>query len=706
MTHDAAGQGSRWPAALVALLAIPFDPWWIDFEAARRGLLLLLLGVFAIARPRSFATRAFGSAAMFAIAAWLLLSGLANGDSIQFAAAAERCLWWASLFLLCRAGAGTDKTNLFRVAMLCAAATASVGIAQRLGLPFWIGNVEEPVSLFGNRNVAAEFLAVAGACVAARHAQMPRCALLTLFTCGAYAAANGSRSGLVALPFGVAVACAFAKGTEGRIASPRRWTPVLSTLAGMGLGLLCLASPASPSATASVPGATTTEQAQPTTSRTSTMPGATTRTATLEVRVEIAKSALTMLSDAPVLGHGPGQFAVQYPRYRSQREIELSSLSRAEMRRVGTAHDDWLETAIEGGVPALLLLLAFFGARLARGRFDADAAPLVALAALMVVRAPLLNAPTVALALLFAARRNGSNAFAPSRWHEAALRVLGAMLLGVGISVSAASFCAARFLESIDADGTGDAKWLARANAAHPSDPSCRQLWANEILRTAVSRADAERALEQADVAVSLRPFEPSYRLLRADLLRFVGRTQEAKRELAEVAKLDPGEPQVQIQLAGLYATEGDFDAALVALATDPPPPLREKLAAQLEQLSEAARAAQKPEAASRLLAECAFVRTLDALGEATARGDVLAKARFDEMRARFAEARLDADLRPLLLLAVLSQRTGQASNAEQAGLIAQKRAASLPAWQWSLLRELARPLREVPSWKSLLPQD
>ena len=687
MTHDAGAQGLRWPAALVALLAIPFDPWWIDFESARRGLLLLLVGIVAVAKPQSFGSRATGDRMLFAIAAWLGVSSLLHGSETQLWPALERCAWWATLWLLCRAGAGTDKAQLGKAAAITVAIASAAGIAQRLGVPLWIGSIEEPVSLFGNRNVAAEFTAVAGACVAARHAQMPRIATWTLFLCGAYAVANGSRSGLIALPLGVAVACAFARSDAAAHDARRRWNPILFALLGMGLGLLWFASTAAPNGPTA-------------------MPGATTRTVTLEVRGEIAKGALSMALEEPILGHGPGQFAVLYPRYRSQREIELSSLDRTEMRRVGNAHDDWLETTVEGGAPALLLLIAFIWSRLLRGRMDADAAPLVALAALMFVRAPLLNAPAVALALLFAARRDNVENPLPSLRHGMALRIAGGALAALGASIALGAFCAARFVESTEAPSGSDTAWLERASSVHPSEPVYRQLRANEILRTATSRADADRAITQADVAVSLRPFEPSYRLLRADLLRLAGKTQDAKRELAEVAKLDPGEPQVQIQLAGLYATEGDYEAALIALATDPPPTLRKKLATQLDQLAEAARGAQKHDAESRLLAESAFVRTLDALGEGSARGDLVAKARLDEMRARFAAAKLDSDLRPLLLLAVLSHRTGQASNADQAGQLAQKRGGSLPAWQWSLLRDVASPLRDVASWKPLLPED
>jgi hypothetical protein len=56
-----------------------------------------------------------------------------------------------------------------------------------------------------------------------------------------------------------------------------------------------------------------------------------------------------------VIGHGSRQFAVQYARVRSPDEIELSSARRQSRPRVRTAHNDWLELLVDGGLPALVL---------------------------------------------------------------------------------------------------------------------------------------------------------------------------------------------------------------------------------------------------------------------------------------------------------------------------------------------------------------
>lgn len=674
---------SRFAAALVVLLAIPFDPDWIDFEAARRGLLWLALGLGAVAIPATFGRRAVGDRWLLLVAAWMGLGAIAHASSLIGFDALARCGAWCSMWLLWRAGANADQRTIAAAATWTLVVAAVVGIAQRVGLPFFIGGPDEPVSLFGNRNVAAEFVAVAGTVVATRRADRPRLSLVALLLTGIYATMNGSRSGLIALPLGAMAAAALERSGADWLARVRG--TIVPVAIGMALGL-------------ALPSGNVDSDTK------ATLPGATTRTETLEVRVEIAKGALSMAQDAPLLGHGPGQFQVAYPRYRTQREIELSSLGRAEMRRVGNAHDDWLETAVEGGAPALLLLLAFFVVRL-RQR-DAAVAPIVVLAALMFVRAPLGNAPALALALL-ASSRPLETALSANGWGSAstlACRALGIALASVGATVLAGATCLARFAASTT--GEPEVAWIERATSLSPFDPTSWQLLANERARAAKSRTDAESAAAAADRAVALRPHEPSYLLLRADLLRMCGRTKEARADIAAVAKLDPGEPQTQIQLAGLYATEGDFDAALVALATDPPPKLRAALATQVDAIANAAEAASQPDAASRLRAEAAFVRTLDAMREATPRGDLVAKARFDEAKSLFAAARMDSDIRPLALLAALSLRTGQAGIAESAGELAGKRASSLAPWQWMLMREVAEPLRAVATWRDVLPRD
>lgn len=669
------------PALLLAALVLPFDPGWLDFEAARRAVLLAVLGALLLLRPTWFSVRGGADGLLAATAAWTGLAALLAGTDTVLVDAVLRLSWWASLWALVRLANATTRDGAVRAAPWLLATAALVGCAQRLGLEFAGGTALEPTSLFGNRNVAAEFVAVGASVAVANFATRPWLHATALALAGAYAIANGSRSALVVLPVVATLAAAL---------PPRRGLAGLRPLLalGLGAGLALTVLTALPPPIQGAP----------------LLPGAATGTATLEVRLEIQKGALGMVADAPLLGVGAGQFAVQYPRHRSQREIELSSLQRSEPRRVGTVHDDWLETAVEGGVPALLLLVLFAFVRLRAAEPRTAALPLVALFLLMLVRAPLGNAPAVAMALLASGPAEGASSTPTARspWFA---RALGLALLLVGFMASTSAFALARYAGARGDAPTGDRAWLERATSLAPIDPTAFELLARERQIAATSHADVEAALAAADCAIAMRPFEPSYLLLRADLLRAAARFAEAKQQLAQVAALDPGHPQVQVQLAAVYFTEGDADGAIAALCTDPPPALRTQLAARLDEFAGLADARGDAAGAARFRAEAAFVRVLDALGKPGALADALAKERFDRMREAVQRAgQKDRDVRELLVLAVLALRVDDRATAATAGELAQKKGLPLLAWQWSLAAPFAEGLRAIPSWTAVLP--
>lgn len=676
------------PLLFLAALVVAFDPAWLDFEQARRGALLTLVGVIAVSCPAALALPAPGEQPLRLLLLWGLVVAAVHAGTAVGADSVLRLALLLSLLLTARLARSTGSAPWQRAAAPLLLLVAAVGILQACGVPGLHGTVLEPVSLFGNRNVAAEFVAVAGAATAIAFPGQRRLGALALCSAGAYAVANGSRSALVALPMALTY---FAATSRGR---PRcdRLGPLACVLLGAVAGWL-LPTPLQAPPAAGEP----TAAAAP-------ARGAT----TLEVRLEIARAGLAMVGDAPVFGHGPGQFAVQYPRHRTQREIELSSLGRTEHRRVGTAHDDWLEVAIEGGLPALLLLLAAAWARWrAAGDDRASLAPLLALALQMFVRAPLGNAPTIALALLASGPAAAAAAVAPPHRRSALLlRIAGICMLTLGAAGLLAATRVARTLATAGASGPDPAA-VERALATWPFDPAPWQLAASLRLATAASVADAERGLLAIDRALALRPFEPSYRLQRADLLRLAGRADEAKRELAEVARLDPGEPQVNLQLAGVFFTERDVDGAVAALSADPPPLLRRELAARFDEFAALAQRDRDAAAARRFVAEASFVRALDATGSGDAQARAVAAEHFETMRQAFAQAGLHStDLREYVVLALRALDAGDPATAARAATAAGAGNRTLPAWQWPLLRPAAARLRAVEAWRSLLPAE
>jgi tetratricopeptide (TPR) repeat protein len=59
-----------------------------------------------------------------------------------------------------------------------------------------------------------------------------------------------------------------------------------------------------------------------------------------------------MIKDNPLMGVGPENFSINYPKYAAQYPEEMLA-----SHRVNHAHNDYLETAVETGIPGLLLFL-------------------------------------------------------------------------------------------------------------------------------------------------------------------------------------------------------------------------------------------------------------------------------------------------------------------------------------------------------------
>ena len=74
---------------------------------------------------------------------------------------------------------------------------------------------------------------------------------------------------------------------------------------------------------------------------------------TLKSRFLIWNISLKMIKNNPVMGVGPGNFSIMYPEYATG---EINAL-RGPSLNIGNAHNDYLETAAETGIPGLLLFL-------------------------------------------------------------------------------------------------------------------------------------------------------------------------------------------------------------------------------------------------------------------------------------------------------------------------------------------------------------
>jgi O-antigen ligase len=670
------------PALLFALLALPCDPGWIDFELARRGVLLLLAGVLACGGPRWCpAARPAGLTALG------LLCGLYLLRSVGVLNPAEgllRAAHWIALTLLFVFGASRRPLDILRALVPVGVLVAVLGTAQALGLDFPAGAArpDQAVATLGNRNVASEFASMAFAAAAGLtalgRARAPT--LVGMLVIGLYLGLNGTRAGYVA-----ALGATAAAGLATRALPRPRAVSRLALLAGLAAVLA--------GALWRPPAAATAEVPEP-----GPIAAARQAPSTLEVRFELWRGGLGMLGDAPLLGHGSGQFRYAYPAYRTEREIELSTFGRRFPTFASTVHDDPLEVGIELGALGLLLALAFAlsaGRRIPRPAGLALAAPLVAFALGMLVRSPIGNAPAAAaaFALLGALAGDAERSLArPSIRRGLASVGLGLGLAAAGVAILAASSSAARWL------GGGPDAWLDRAVASHGSESRYRSLRIQarcgglDEAGLLARRGPAELAACREDLAALARldPNNTNALFLAAQLAHGGGDREAARVALGRILSLDPREPRAQLLAAVLAAEDGRAADAVGTLYANPHPVLRARIAATLAAL------AARPQSAAqdrRLLeTEARFVAALDAVladpTGAIAQRAVLAFAAADpgEARARALLARI---------------RLAEGRDPEAAALAPEHFAPGSAIRE--LMAEVLGPLRALPAWAAAL---
>lgn len=706
----------RWLAAtFVALLAIPFHPLWVDAEQARRALLLLAAGGALLLCPRLPAAR--GERWLWAFVAALAASAAvrwtgdvwfrAEGDARGFQPwdAGYRLAHWLALVVALRLGAAAGDA-LARPLPWLLLATAAFGVLQRLGLADLDGyGVErEPVSTLGNLNVASEWTAVAAAAVAvllpAPFARGRLVGLAALAAAGAYLVANGSRSGLVALPLALLA-----------LAAIRRRRPLAESLGGplaaaLGAGAMAIVAGAAPAPapTAAPPG-------------TATVVGVTAAqgapldrgAATLAVRWEITKATARLVAEAPVLGFGPGQFALHYPRVRSQDEIERSSLGRSFATEVRTAHDDWLELLVDGGGVALLL---FAAALFALQRAQADKArllPLFALLLLMLVRAPLWNAPAAATALLLAGAGVAPAGAVAGRWRAFAARVVGALLALLAAPVLLAHFAVAGYVDDVRDGRTPDVAAVVRASSWMPYEARWEELLTRDRLAaaaatasTAAGAANLAAATSSAARALQLRPHHPQLYLNLGEALARQGKVEEALAVTRQGLRLDEGSPELRVLASVAEAQRGRHDAAIVAVAEAPHPTLRARLAEHFAQLEQVCRTRGDEIGVLRFRIERHVTAAIDGLGDASPTALQATSGHVQQALAAMREAERKDDGRALVLGALHRLDLGKEQESAQLGELV-GRFPPLPRWQRELFGPQLDRLRALPSWQGYL---
>ena len=715
----------RWlPWLFVGLLVLPFHPLWIDFEQVRRGLLLVLAGACLLLLPGLPRCRG-GRAALWFLAV-LCASGITNG-SWQWLSASERTpvsfqVWeagyrlahWLALGVMLRLGAAAPAAFGTPIIVMLLA-TSAFGLLQRLGVATIgaYGLPHEPVSTLGNLNVASEWTAVAACAVAACSPAAlgggrPWWRAAALAAATAWLVVNGSRSGLVALPLGLLLLLWLQR------AGARPWLAVAACAGGALGGLLIEATVARSAAAPPTNAQQPADAEQPTNAQ---QPAEQRGLDTLEVRHEISKSCLELLVEAPLFGHGPGQFQVQYPRVRSQFEIEKSSHGRKFAVEVRTAHNDWLELLVDGGLPALLL---FVWALLSLGRGHEDRArlvPLFVLALLMFVRSPLWNAPAVVAAALLAGTAHPVAVARSSAARSLAARscraMLGAAMLLLGLLPLVGNTLVVWYMNNRAAGEppplTAQERESRResqlaplkcAESWMPFEPRWKQLLAQEQM----ADGKLDDAATTAARAIKLRPFDPQLYVLLGEILARASQYAAAEGLARHALAFDAHNPELHVLLSTVLAQRGAIDEAIKVVVEAPHETLRARLAAHFAGLAALAARAGDEVSAARFRVEQAFVLAVDGLGDRSPGGRAATNVLVTELLQALSAAGMQKrDLRGYVIGALHALDLGKTAMAAELGTTAVALGVPFPQWQRDLLGEALGPLQHVPSWQPVL---
>ncbi|MGK0263812.1 MAG: hypothetical protein ACI8UD_002465 [Planctomycetota bacterium] len=682
------------PWICLGLLVLPFHTLWVDAEQVRRGLLLMLTGAALIVLPRLPRVRGERFALIFVgglIACAIVQAAVQNAFhddktpmSFQPWEAAYRISHWFALLVIVRIGVMLEVAAVASAISVMVLATSVFGILQGLGLAEINGyGVErEPVSTLGNLNVASEWTSVAGVAVAAIghkvRANLRWLPIAALALACAYLMVNPSRSGKVAMLAGLALLAVMRRKERG-------YVPLLIGIGGALLGVLFSISAPTPD----IEGTALREERKRS-------------TVTLDIRMEIATGATTLFGESVVFGKGPGQFAVEYPRVRSQAEIEASSFERQFATEVRTAHDDWLELLVDGGIVALILFaLMLFS--LQRGTRDKTTlVPMFVLLLLMLVRAPIGNAPAAAVAFLLIG--SPVQLVDRSKWRKV-LRItfmstLGLFLVYLGMLPVAGNMAftsyvrAQRDKQPVPPDAARAAiDWM-----------SYEPRWLQIEAQNQMNRGDLAKAAYYAARALELRPFSPPLYLLLGKVLAQGSRYGEAIKVAQQGLKLDPANPELRALRSTALAELGDVDRAIAAVAVNPHPVLRDGLATHFASLAERAAKRREPKQAHRYAIENTFVTMADlfATGEQEALVQIHAmNDKLDEDIKKLDRASIDR--RYAVTMALEAMARGRKNLAGKWAAAAKLRG-RITKWQADILGEPLDRLRQLPEWQDALP--
>jgi len=521
-------------AALAVLLAYappaaaPFVPVKLALLALAGALgLAMQLSAQVRGGPRPRLDRAVLAAGAAVLLTTALSALAAAGHPPGAPYAGVALIRWAAVAGVAVGVAALDRTGRARLVdamQIGAGLVALVGLAQHLGIcPLPIPSISVPGSTFGNRNIAAETVAVALPFALARADRTgpdgvrgPAAAALALVQVVFLAVAR-TRGAWIGGAAGMLVFAAMARPRLSR-----RAMAFLGAAAVVALGAVAIpgrwTAHDAGDAKRFVPAAEVVRD------------GLSLSSPVARTRLGLWRRAWTMFGSAPGLGVGPGNFAVLFPRYADPGATADGVLSPTRAPR--QVHDDLLERLTETGVLGLAALAALYAAlavaaaRRARAA-DADerrmaagcAGALAAFIGCGLTGFPMSMPATLFLFAVAAgalAVRPGADVVVPpaARVSRAGAWILGAILIVQaavwGIHLMTASLFLGRAERTLAAgDGKAAARALpdlARAARARPRD-------FDVALRTAYAAWRAglpAQAAGAAEAALAVEPESPN----------------------------------------------------------------------------------------------------------------------------------------------------------------------------------------------------
>jgi O-antigen ligase len=239
------------------------------------------------------------------------------------------------------------RQRVLETITVAAAVVAAIGLLQHLELaPLSIPVISRPGSTFGNRNLAADVMAMAlplgvGA-VAGAQTRASRSALFVALSLElVFLAVTRARGAWIGAACGLGVTLWFVR--------ERLSSAALAVAAGAAAVAVVAAS---------VPGRLSPHDAGDVKRYAGVVAllegGVDARGTALRTRLGLWRRTIAMLCDHPVLGVGPGNWPVVFPRYAEPGATRDGVLSATRAPR--QAHEDLLERAAESGVPGLMAL--------------------------------------------------------------------------------------------------------------------------------------------------------------------------------------------------------------------------------------------------------------------------------------------------------------------------------------------------------------